>query len=543
MALNLIRRLRQAASSFANPDGWMLRMFGGAQSATGLQIDPNVGQSVVAVYACVEVIASLASLPIHLMKRLPNGGKTRAVDHPKYRLFHAQPNEYQTPMEFWETLVGHAALRGHCFAQKIENRAGRLTALLPLHPDRLTAELSPDYSEVIYRYQPRLGAERLFGPEELFRIVTNSCDGGWTGRSRVLLAQEAVALAVAAEKFGAKFFAQGASHAGVLQVPKALTKQAFEQLKSEWAAKQTGLENANKTPILTDGATWQTVGMKLSEAQFIESRKYSRRDMASLFGVRPHKIGDLEDATFTNIENQSIEHVVDTIRPWAVRFEQAIWRDLLDPDEQDQYFVSFLIDGLLRGDLASRYAAYATGKQWGWLNSDEIREKEDLNPLPDGEGQVYLTPLNMVPADQLNPSPSQPKRGEAAAIAGLRGVVQEALHRTTRREAQLAKDLVSAYDRHGPVMVSTLEAAVGPVLTMVAATLGGQLQPRVQLDLRPLLERWVSAYVKRAVQRWAGANVGERLAALEAGPEPADVQDLTAAIFTLVRGALYAVAA
>ena len=199
-------------------------------------------------------------------------------------------------------------------------------------------------------------------------------------------------------RFGARFFGEGANMGGVVEHPGKLSPQAHEGLKKDINEKYTGLGRAHRIMLLEEGMKYQRVGIPPNEAQFLETRKFQVAEIGRLFGISQlHKIGDLERATFSNIEHQAIEFVTDTIRPILINIEQENNYKLFG---DSPYFCEHLIDGLLRGDIKTRYEAYATARQWGWMNADDIRELENMNPLPDGQGQIYLVPLNMIPADQ-----------------------------------------------------------------------------------------------------------------------------------------------
>jgi HK97 family phage portal protein len=371
---------------------------------SGVEVSPDTADRLTAVFACVRVIAETAAmLPLHLYRRLPKAGKERATDHPLYSLLHSQPNPWQTAFEFWEMYLGHLVLRGQAFAQKVENRAGEITQLIPLHPDRIKP-VALSNTEWVYEYTPIRGARRQFQPTELMRTLAFSRDG-ICGRSVIEVCREAVGVGIAAEQFGASFLGKGVAPAGILKHPGKLGKDAFQRLTDQLAARG-GTQNAGKTMIVEEGMDWVQVGMKLTDAQYVELRRFSVSEMARLFRVPPHMIMDLSQSTNNNIEHQGLEFTTHCEMPWLVRLEQTIWRDLLSPEDQADYFAKFNVDGLLRGDILARYQAFAQARQWGWLSADDVRELEDLNPLPDGQGETYLTPMNMLPADQGYPPPT-----------------------------------------------------------------------------------------------------------------------------------------
>jgi HK97 family phage portal protein len=379
---------------------------GSSGTASGASVTADSAMRVSAVFACVRVLAeSVASLPCHLHKRTPDDGKERASGNSLYPVLKTRPNRFQTAFQFWEMAVAHAALRGNGYAEIVTAPNGRIE-LIPRHPDRITPFWAPDGLPA-YHYAPLNGPSRtiLFG--EMFHLAGLS-DDGLSGLSPVRLHRESIGLAMATEEHGARLFSNGANPGGVLEHPGILTDEAYKRLKESWSERHAGLSNAHKPAILEEGLKWTALGMSNEDAQFLETRKYQVTDIARIFRVPPHMVNDLDRATFSNIEQQSIDFVVNTLRPWLVRIEQAISRDLILPSQQADYFAEFLIDGLMRGDIQSRYRAYATGRQWGWLSANDIRRLENQNPIENGD--VYLSPTNMTPANQLSqtPDPSNP---------------------------------------------------------------------------------------------------------------------------------------
>ena len=227
---------------------------------------------------------------------------------------------------------------------------------------------------------------------------------GVTGLNPIELFRESVALGLAYEEYSARLFGNGANLQGVLETPQAMSDTALKRFREMWQQNYGGLANSGKTAILENGMKWQAIGMRPADAEFIASRKFQVTEIARIFRVPPHMLADLERATFSNIEHQSLEFIRDTIRPWLVRWEQALTRDLIPAEDRDKYFVEFLIDGLMRGDLKSRYDSYAIGRNNGWLSANDIRRLENMNPLPPEQGDVYLIPLNMVQAGTARPN-------------------------------------------------------------------------------------------------------------------------------------------
>ncbi len=371
----------RASVSYGPLDPFWYEMIDG-KSETGLSVNADTAMRIAAVYSCVRVIAeTIATLPALMYQRLGNGGKRRASEHPLYGILHDQPNNWQTSVEYWEMVVGHVALRGNSYSQ-IRRTGGRIDELVPLDPRRMTVELLSN-NRLQYRYKTRDGEPIEFGPNDIFHLRGLSSDG-LLGQSPIAQVREAFALALAQERFGAKFFKNGMAPSGVYETDKQLSEQAYGRLKASLHSERSGVDNAHKTLILEEGLKWNQVGVNGRDAQFLEARKYQRSEIAGIFRVPPHMIGDLDRATFSNIEHQGINFVVHTIRPWLVRIEKAILRDLIVDDEAG-FFAEFLVDGLLRGDQKARYDAYAIGIQNEIITRNEARSWENLNPVDGGD--------------------------------------------------------------------------------------------------------------------------------------------------------------
>ena len=403
--------LFETRSSLANPDPWLAAAFSGPATATGIRVNADTAMRFTAVYAAVRILAeTVATLPLIVYRRTENDGKERATDYFLYRLLHDQPNEEQTSVEFREMLQGHLALRGNAFAQ-IDRRMGLPARLVPLHPDRVDVERGRD-GELLYRVRPDSGSPYTLSQRrgEVLHVRALSPDGV-TGLNPIELFREAIALGLAYEEYSGRLFGNGANINGVLETPQAMSDEALGRFRKLWQQNYGGVGNAGKTAILEQGMKWQAIGIAPKDAEFIVSRKFQITEIARVFRVPPHMLADLERATFSNIEHQSLEFVRDTIRPWLVRWEQALTRDLIPPEDRGSYFVEFLIDGLMRGDLKSRYDSYAIGHNNGWLSANDIRRLENMNPLPPGQGDVYLIPLNMVPAGTASPAAADDPAG------------------------------------------------------------------------------------------------------------------------------------
>ena len=344
-----------------------------------------------AVYACVRVIAeTIASLPLHLY-RYVDEGKKRDPSRPLYTLLHNAPNPEMTSFIFRETLMTHLLLWGNAYAQILRNGHGEIVGIYPLLPDRMQVARDED-KNLIYLYQSGM-KQIAFRQEEILHIPGLGFDG-LVGYSPIAMARNAIGMAMATEEFGSSFFSNGAAPGGILEHPGTLKDPS--KVRESWEELFKGSGNANRVAVLEEGMTYKQIGIPPNEAQFLETRKYQTEEICRIYRVPPHLVADLDKATFSNIEHQSISFVVHTIRPWLVRLEQAMDKALLYPEEQTRYFVEFNVDGLLRGDYESRMQGYATARQNGWMSANDIRRLENMNLIPDEEGgNLYLINGNM----------------------------------------------------------------------------------------------------------------------------------------------------
>lgn len=425
------------------PPGWVESGYGWASDA-GLTVTPELALNVATVFACVRVLSEGESaLPLLTYRRLDAKRKERATDVPLYRVLHALPNPEMTSIELRDTLMGHVLTWGNCYAEIELSRGGQVRALWPLRPDKMTVQRVD--GELVFEYQlPKPDSQgrmkRTFASELIFRVHGLGFNG-LQGYSPVSLARQTIGLALATEKLGNKFFSNGARPGGVLEHPGKLGPVAYERLKNSWEKRHQGLENTSRIAILEEGLKYHEVGMPLEDAQFLQTRRFQVEEIARWFRVPPHMIGDMERATFSNIEHMGIEFVTYSLTPWLVRWEQAISRDLMTAQERQTLYVEHLVEGLLRGDIQSRYAAYNVARQNGWLSADDIRALENMNPLPDGQGEIYLVPLNMIPANQVGLDFSQTESGGARGRGGEGENRAAAIHPTGEERAASAVQL------------------------------------------------------------------------------------------------------
>lgn len=380
------------ASNLTNPSKWLEDFFrGGRASKSGVHVSDESAMRVTAYLAAVKIISeTIASLPLNIY--LDKGDKReRAPNHPLYEVLHDQANKEMTAYTFRETIMGHILNWGNGYAYIDRNGAGQVTALWPLLPDRTR----PDRDEkgnLFYWTQLPNGEPKKLDPFDVFHIPGFGFDGV-VGYNPVVLAGEAIGLSIAAESFGASFFGNGANPSGIIEHPRSLSKDALESFKKDVRGKYEGLNSAHKLMILEEGLKYHQITIPPDAAQFLETRKFQIAEIARMFRVPLHMLQELDRSTNNNIEHQSIEFVVHTIRPWLVRIEQRIRMQLLSKRERKEgYYAGFVVEGLLRGDTKSRYEAYGVALDKGWMSANEVRKLENLNPYEGGD--QYRVPLN-----------------------------------------------------------------------------------------------------------------------------------------------------
>ena len=369
-------------------------------STAGKNVSERSAMQMTAVYACVRILSeAVACLPVHLYKYNDAGGKEKASEHPLYHLLHDEPNPEMTSFIFRETLMTHLLLWGNAYAQVIRNGKGEVIALYPLMPNKMSVDRD-EQGQLYYTYQRSTdeaatmeGSTVVLRPSDVLHIPGLGFDG-LVGYSPIAMAKNAIGLAIATEEYGAKLFANGAAPSGVLEHPGTIKDPA--RVREAWMSQFGGSANSGKVAVLEEGMKYTPISISPEQAQFLETRKFQINEIARIFRVPPHMVGDLEKSSFSNIEQQSLEFVKYTLDPWLVRWEQSIYRTLFTESEKQQYFVKFSVDGLLRGDYATRMSGYATARQNGWMSANDIRELENLDRIPGSEGgDLYLVNGNM----------------------------------------------------------------------------------------------------------------------------------------------------
>lgn len=386
-------------------------------SSAGKNVNERSAMQMTAVYSCVRILAeAVAGLPLHLYRYKEDGGKEKALDFNLYHLLHEEPNKEMSSFIFRETLMTHLLLWGNAYAQIIRNGKGEVVALYPLMPNKMKVDRDEN-GELYYTYTrsteeaPTMeGSTVYLTPRDVLHIPGLGFDG-LVGYSPIAMAKNAIGLAIATEEYGAKFFANGAAPSGVLEHPGTIKDPA--RLRENWNSTFGGSANSGKVAVLEEGMKYTPISISPEQAQFLETRRFQIDEIARIFRVPPHMVGDLEKSSFSNIEQQSLEFVKYTLDPWVVRWEQSLARSLLTEDEKKIYFFKFNLEGLLRGDYASRMSGYATARQNGWMSANDIRELENMDKIPAEEGgDLYLINGNMLPLNKAGAYANKSKEEE-----------------------------------------------------------------------------------------------------------------------------------
>jgi HK97 family phage portal protein len=397
---NFLARLLRSSpenprTSLSRPASWLLDLF--VKSKSGATVNEQSSMTLSAVYAAVRVISeTVASLPLYVYER-EGQGRRRLDQHPVAQLLE-KPNSYQTSFVWKQYMQAADSFHGNSYSIIKRDPAGRPIELIPVHPDKVQIKLREGEK---YFVIDKMGT---FADYEVLHLMGLSWNG-IEGISVMEAAREAIGMGLAAQQFGAEFFGNGANLGGVITHPAKLTDDSMKRLKESWRRNYQGNDKSHGTAILEEGMKYDRIGIPPDQAQFLETRKFQILDIARIFRVPPHMLGELDAAASrANIEEQGISFVRDTIRPIVTMWEDELNKKLFMPSEQGRMYVRFNLDSLLRGDTASRFSSYAVARQWGWMSVNDIRDLENMNPI-DG-GDIYLQPLNMVnAAEQPNDTP------------------------------------------------------------------------------------------------------------------------------------------
>lgn len=418
--------------------GWRQLLFDGVKTNAGRRVSANTAMMHSTVYTCVRFLSfNVAQLPLILYRRLSDDpgepARERATDHPLYEKLHSLANARTTAFNAMSLLIASLMLRGNGLAFVQREESGRVMGLFPLRWDQIEIRRRASTGEIVYEWKPQEGPVQVFDASEVWHIQGLGVDGV-QGLSPIALMRESIGHGLALQEYGSRFFSNSATPSGALEFPGELSETAYKRLKQGIEENRAGLENAHKVMLLEEGAKWNQIGISPEDAQFLETRKFNRAEVAGWYGIPPHLIGDLEKATFSNIEQQSLEFVIYFLMPWLVNIEQTITRDLILERERGTLFAKFNVAGLLRGDSAARSAAQRTGVMAGWLSRNEVRVQEDLNPRPGLDDP--LVPLNVT---TVTPE-GEVTRMDMGVIPGAPSLRQRAIDRDLREHAERDAD-------------------------------------------------------------------------------------------------------
>lgn len=521
-------------STLENPSKSLKEALGAAPVKSGVAVNEQSALRASAVWACVRVLSeTVASLPLVVYRRVGEDGKERDRSHTLYDLLHDSPNPEMTSFEWIETSMAHLCLAGNAYSE-IVRVDGEPVEFWPQPPNSIRPEREPKTNRIVYRQSLPDGGSRTLQAERVLH-VRGLATNGLVGLSPIRHARESIGLALAAEEFGARLFGSGTHLGGIVEYDHALDDEQLNRFKQSIREGYSGLHNAYRLLFLEQGLKFHQTTIAPEEAQFLESRKFQITDIARIFRVPPHLIGDLDRSTNNNIEHQSIEFVVHTVRPWLIRWEQAIRQRLFGREQRQTHFAEFIVDALLRGDIKSRYDAYAIARNNGWMNADEIRARENMNPMPGDIGKIYLQPLNMIPLGtsldtdeagaleraQRSASPAEMRAVRSAtgrrrtALASRRTWEKEA-RRIVKREVRdiqrLAEKHVGQRDASDFLLAlrayyRTHEQEVADGMRPLALDLGERIQADAaeeigaSVGLTPELEEFIAAYAATAATR------------------------------------------
>lgn len=485
-----------------------------SNSVTGISVTPMSAMKASAVYACVMILAqTIASLPRMMCERTADNNIQERQQHPLQDVLDLAPNARQTALEFWEMQIAFGCLYGNSYAAIVPGPRGAVDQLKPLRPDCITIELLSD-DRLRYNYvDPITNKRTAYLDDEIFKIPGFSFNG-IEGLAPIFFAQDPIGLAIATEQFGAKFFTNDATPSIVLEHPKTLSAGAVARIKQTWRDVHAGLNNAYSVAVLEEDMKVKSIGVPNKDAQFLETRRYQIAEVARYLRIPLHLIGELEKSTNNNIEQQAIDFVKYTIRPWVKRIEQRVSKDLIT---SPRFFLKHDLDDLLKGEMLTRYQAYQIGAQVGFLTRNEIRRREQLNPL-DGLDKP-LTPLNMGGENNgqggadKQPVPGRtPQGGDAISAVDLEGtcahVVRDAFDRIISSEVANVTALCKKHATAPDMLVQAVEefyndkhsAYMQKALTPCAKLCNG-----LALE-HPNVSSYVSGYVKHRITHALAQN-------------------------------------
>jgi HK97 family phage portal protein len=436
---------RSGTSGTYNPAQWLIDWIsGGSETSSGLRVMEKSALQYTPFWAAVRIISgTVASLPFKVYRRLENGGKQPEQKHAAYRLLHDRPNEYMDALTFIETRQAHVLTYGNGFAEIQRDGSGRPIALWPLLPDRTERKMSAG-GIPYYEVRSQTGETAYLPDYNVLHIKGLGFDG-YTGYNVVAYHKEAIGYGQAVKEYGARFFGNDSTPGGILEHPSNLSKEAGDRLKKTWSDTQGGLKQSHRIAILEEGMKWTKMGVDPEQAQALEVQKYTVEDCSRIFQIPPHKLGSTEHTSYSSNEENNIDFITMTMLYWFRKWEEEVNYKLLLPSEQSTMFCEILADALLRGNTVNRYNAYNVGRMAGFLSVNDIREKENMNPIGP-EGDIYLEPLNMKPAGTDTPVPAPTKWDSGRVRLAHRDMMVIAFNRVIQKLLNAKKTKNGFYD-------------------------------------------------------------------------------------------------
>lgn len=444
------RQLDPIQAQFVPP---FVGVFGGAgYNDTGINVTELTALAASAVWSATQVISNtLGCLPVHVLDR----DGEQQPDHPVHPLLHDTPNEFQTAIVFKETMMLNALLWGHAEAYIERDPVGRPVALLPLQ----AANTTPRRMNGQLVYQTIVGGQLFtLRPDQVFALVWATIDG-ISPISPIQQARQTIGLSIGLERYAAKFFSNGGNTGGILKLPP-MSEDAVKNFATQWRAAYTGVDNALKVAVCPDGYDYKPTTISPENAQAIQARVHQIREVARIYRIPPHLLGDMEKASYASVEQQSMDFIQNTIAPWAVRWEQQAKAKLLLEREKPSLEIRVNLDAMLRGSTAERYAAHNTALQAGWMTVNEIRRKENLPPV-DG-GDVLRTPLNMAPVSKTAARGLVEDAARRAVTREIRAI-QRAAKKHAGKPDELRAWATEFYRDHEPIVAKTMAAPLAAV--------------------------------------------------------------------------------
>jgi HK97 family phage portal protein len=482
-------------------------LFGGASTDSGISVTPDTAMTYSAVYAAVRCIAeSVSSLPLNYYERLPGGGKMHAKANPLHTLLHDEPNPEMSSLQWREASMAHLLLHGNSYSEIVRDLEGNVVELWPIDPTIVTPKRT-DSGELYYDLHR---GKAFITAGNMLHIPGLSFDG-ISGMSVIGLARQSLGLSMAIEQFGAGYFGRGARPGGVLTFPGQLSPEARQNLRRSFEELHAGGANSHRVALLEAGLKWEAIGVPPDDSQFLQSREFQIIEVARWFNLPPNKLKDLSKTSYNSLEQMEISFLVDTLRPWLVRWEQQLNRKIIRPKDKGSFFFEFNVDGKLRGEIAARYQSYSVARNWGWLSVNEIREKENMNPIEGGD--VYMQPMNMqalgtaptaapatdpslvaTPAPTLpNPPATTPTRSHESIILRLLDDAGERLQNVecsaVKRFANKPAEFLAKLDHFCAEHRARVVSAYSPVLEAFGMTT--DLDGHVQRHLDQFRSTWL----------------------------------------------------